>query len=376
MRRSQLRTPRHRAYLALCSGAVALVFGGAAAAEGESHTFALNWVRETGAEACVSSQALAHMLEQVVGPVLRQPADAGFAIEGTVRKAPGTDGWLARIRVSDAAGDVLGERDLKNNERRCSTLTQSVLLVLAVIIDPDAAQRGLPEAVVAQLSRDAQSEAATADVVQTPETAAPPPIATIPRQPFPDVAVVPGRAAAAQPSWQLHLLTGWLVGTGILPETSSGPTLALRIGKPELGSLALAGTYWLPVSQSFDSPRAVDSEIHFHAAHALLSACRPVVQAGRLSLEGCLGFAAGYRWVRAEALAERRDPRRPYSGGVLSAELDVQLTRNWFAFTSVTAALLMPHARFTYEAYQGGERGLFETKALSGWLAAGMGFGP
>ncbi|HEY6559868.1 MAG TPA: hypothetical protein VI072_21440 [Polyangiaceae bacterium] len=334
-------------------------------------------MRETGAEACVSSQALAHMLEQVVGPVLRQPADAGFAIEGTVRKAPGTDGWLARIRVSDARGDVLGERDLKNNERRCSTLTQSVLLVLAVVIDPDAAQRGLPEAVVAQLSREAQSEIATADVAQIPDAEASPiPVATIPRQPFADVAVVPRRAAAARPSWQLHLLTGWLVGTGILPETSSGPSLALRVEKPELGSLALSGTYWLPVSQSFESPRALDSEIHFHAAHALLSACRSVVQAGRLSLDGCLGFAAGYRWVRAEALAERRDPRRAYFGGVLSAELDVQLTRNWFAFTSVTAALLMPHARFTYEAYQGGERGLFETNTLSGWLAAGMGFGP
>ncbi len=174
----------------------------------------------------------------------------------------------------------------------------------------------------------------------------------------------------------MHLLSGWLVGTGILPETSSGPSLALRLEQPELGSLALAGTYWLPVSQSFESPRALDDEIAFHAAHALLSACRSAFVVGRLRVDGCLGFAAGYRWVRAEALTDRRDPRRAYFGGVLSAEADVQLTRNWFAFVSVSAALLFPHARFTYEQYGGGQRELFETRALSGWLAAGMGFGP
>ncbi len=376
MTRPRAKTYRGRVRLAFCAGAAALLFGEEGSAEQTAHTFALNWVREAGAEACVSSQALARMLEQVVGPVLRQPSDAGFAIEGTIRKAAVSDGWLARIRVSDGDGDVLGERELKNNERLCSTLTPSVLLVLAVIIDPDAAHRGLPDAVVQQLSREAASENATADARSSaPAEEAPEPYdAAEPRPPV-------GRELAHAPventpSWPVHLLAGWLVGTGILPSTSSGPSLALRVEKPQLGSLTLFGTYWLPVSQAFESPRALDSEIRFQAAHASLSACRSALSSGRLSLQGCLGFTAGSRWVRAEALSERRDPSRLFLGGVLAAELDVQLTRNWFVFLSASAALVLPHARFTYAQYGGGERVLFETRALSGWIGGGMGFGP
>jgi hypothetical protein len=363
---------------AMCVGLLALVVcrSGFAQTSGAS-TFALNWVREPGAEGCVSSQAMAQMLEQVVGPVLRQPAEAGFAIEGIIQKVNPPGGWRARLRVTNPDGIILGERELTNLEPRCSALTASVLLVLAVIIDPDAAQRGLPQAVVEQLSQAAETEAATQGE-NSHETPVTDPALNRPA-PLPaaeSLASIRRRRAAADSRSRFSLLGAWSIGTGMLPDTAHGPELGARLHKPGLGSLSLTAIYWLPQSSEIDSPRSLGGEVRFRAAQSLLAACRSLLETGALTLDGCLGASAGYRWIRAEVLANRADPARVFAGGFLGTGLRATLGSSWALFANVSASLLLPRDRVTYQDHAGQPHVIFEASTLSGWAALGVEFGP
>jgi hypothetical protein len=375
---------------ACCALCWVAIVPSARAADNASKTFALNWVREPGAEGCVSSQVLARMLEQVVGPVLRQPADANVAIEGVVRRIEG-GGFRVGIRVTNAEGAILGERELANAAPLCSALTPSLLLVLAIIIDPDAAQRALPSTVVSQLSKDAEAEA-TAQRQQPPiapsvdnQPAPSPPKEAAPvsrrppnqRPPALGHELTPQAARPLEPagssSWRFEPFAALLVGTGILPGAHAGPLLGAGLTRPEIGSFSVSGIYWFPTSVDIDSPRALDGDVRFHAIQAIITACRSVIDAGALTLEGCLGTVAGLRWIDAEPLSSRNDPASALFGALLASQLRLTLPAELFVFTGIASAALVPHERFTYEDFEGHEHLIFEAQRISGWASLGVG---
>jgi len=65
--------------------------------------------------------------------------DASVLIEGRVAKTP--DGYQAELRMSDDKGRQLGSRSLSSNDTSCRELSETLTVVLAVMIDPDAAKR-------------------------------------------------------------------------------------------------------------------------------------------------------------------------------------------------------------------------------------------
>jgi hypothetical protein len=104
-----------------------------------ARTSSLSWVRMPGAEGCIATQALARAVEERLGrEVFVSAAQADVSVEGRVapKKA---GGWHAVVTVRDAMGALLGTREVDRPEVSCDAMTSPLALVVAIMIDPDAA---------------------------------------------------------------------------------------------------------------------------------------------------------------------------------------------------------------------------------------------
>ena len=168
-----------------------------AAADPPQHS--LQWTREPGAESCIDAAALTTAVEARLGrPVFVRSEAPAVIIDG--RASPG---WHVAIAVRGADGATIGERVLDKSAADCRALDEALVLVLSLIIDPNAAQR---EATLP---------------VPTP----PPP----PREP-----------------WHVGFGVAVLGGAGILPGGSLGAALRVSIDAPVIPVIELQGTAWLP----------------------------------------------------------------------------------------------------------------------------------
>lgn len=110
----------------------------------------LHWVRSDDALGCVAPRRLAEEVEALVGPVLVRPSEAEYSIEGQVEVT--RPGHLhVRVRVLDARGQQVGERQIEHDGSDCAALTPAIVFVIGMAIDPEVAAHGLPPALMAAL---------------------------------------------------------------------------------------------------------------------------------------------------------------------------------------------------------------------------------
>jgi hypothetical protein len=113
-------------------------------------TSALGWARLPGAESCIGARDLARAVEQRLGrAVFVSPSQAELFIDGRIEPAPATSafgppGFRAHLTLTDAGGSVLGTRDLDAPGVACRVLDEQLALVIALLIDPEAALRPTP----------------------------------------------------------------------------------------------------------------------------------------------------------------------------------------------------------------------------------------
>jgi len=101
---------------------------------------ALHWVRLPDTERCIAGDALARTVESKLRrSVFPAARDATVLIEGHVRKTEA--GYAAELHMRDQAGKALGSRELSSQDESCTELSDTLGVVLAVMIDPDAARR-------------------------------------------------------------------------------------------------------------------------------------------------------------------------------------------------------------------------------------------
>ncbi len=115
---------------------VALVLcAGAASADPR---WGLTWKAPEG---CIQAAELAERVERRLGnPVFGTEPD--LRIDGYLAAATGTPPgakWRARLTLVDAQGSVQGSRDVTSPESSCRAIDDSLVLVVAVMIDPKAA---------------------------------------------------------------------------------------------------------------------------------------------------------------------------------------------------------------------------------------------
>lgn len=103
-----------------------------------ARTSSLSWLRMPNADSCIATQALARSVEDRLGRhVFVSAAEADVSVEGRIEKRKA--GWHAVITIRDAKGALLGTRELDRADASCESMNEGLALVIAVMIDPDAA---------------------------------------------------------------------------------------------------------------------------------------------------------------------------------------------------------------------------------------------
>jgi hypothetical protein len=72
----------------------------------------LEWIREAGAESCISAPDLARLLARVLGEDAAPWALGDAMIEGLVTRGTAPSKWRARVRIVSSDGAIVGQREL------------------------------------------------------------------------------------------------------------------------------------------------------------------------------------------------------------------------------------------------------------------------
>ena len=166
---------------------------------------ALRWTRGLGAEACIDAPALTAAVEARLRNRVFGETDAAVIIEAHVQTM--TPGWHVAIAVRRDDGTLIGKRELDERSPNCRVLDEALVLMIALIVDPDAAMR-------------------------TTASSAPPPIAAPP---------------IAQPSrpWLFEASAAIATAGFLLPGASVGAAARVTIDPPGLPAIEIRGTWWL-----------------------------------------------------------------------------------------------------------------------------------
>ncbi|MBN8609268.1 MAG: hypothetical protein J0L92_01700 [Deltaproteobacteria bacterium] len=102
-----------------------------------AETASLGWSRGPGTEMCATAIQLGEEVEAILGrDVLVAAPDAELSLEGRIERAG--EGFRAVIAVTRRDGSSEGERIYTHPGVNCRDATESIALILALLIDPDA----------------------------------------------------------------------------------------------------------------------------------------------------------------------------------------------------------------------------------------------
>ncbi len=315
----------------------------------EQRAAALNWVRLEGAEDCVDGASLSRSIEERLGhTVFPEPSRATLVVEGIADKSDA--GYRARLRIFDLEGMALGSREVSSQSTDCRELSETVAIVLSVMIDPEGALRATPAA-----PREPAPEPAREPEPAPPETPPAQAVAEAPKRRVVGDASVFGR-----------------LNLGALPEP------ALGVGAAVLVSVAPYATFQLEGVGFFDQEALLEGAsaggARLRLLYATLEHC-PLFVAGRiLSVAACAGARVGAMQSRGFDLdPEEKDSLDPIVEASVRARLGLTLKEPLRALLG--AGLSVPLVRTLYEATRadGTSAELFETKAVGFDLSLGLG---
>lgn len=341
--------PRMRAlFTSTAALVVALGLPAASAGAAPARSSSLGWVRGPGAEGCLGTRALAEAVEARLGrQVFVSAARAEVAVEGQIERGP-AGAWRASIAVAGEGGRVLGTRELLREAASCRELDEQLVLVIAVMIDPDAALHAPPLPAVAP----APAVIVHRELVPVPVPYTAPPRAAPPRpEPF--------RAG-------IHL--GAVFALGLLPEPGVGLALRGRLTPPRWPTFELGGALWAANQAESGGVGA-----RFSLAEGFVTGCAPAVTALGFELSGCLGLRAGVLRVGGFGFDLAQSPERP----TFAASLEGRVRRRLVGplVLAVGPGLLAPivRDRFFYSVDAGPRLQVFRMAPLAGTLEATLG---
>ncbi|MBA3500509.1 MAG: hypothetical protein H0T65_09060 [Deltaproteobacteria bacterium] len=184
------------------------------AAHADSARHVLLWTRAPAADACIDAPTLMAAVDARLGrSVFTEQKDAAIVIEAHVR--PIERGWHVAISVRGSDGTLTGQRELEEPAADCRALDDALVLVLALIVDPDAAMRDSPP---------------------------PPPPSLPPPPPAPVLAPVSPPTPAAP--WRFEASVSLIGGGLVIPGPSVGGALRVIVDPPRVPPIGLRGTFW------------------------------------------------------------------------------------------------------------------------------------
>ncbi len=236
-----------------------------------------------GAESCIAAPELAREVEARLGrSVFVSVTQADMSVEGHVE--PRKDGgWRVLFTLRDATGAPLGTRELLQDEADCTSARDSIILVVSVMIDPDAALKS--------------------------------PVPTKSIKPSPPPRRVSG-------PWRSETFASAKAGIGILPNASVGFSLSTLLVPLRFVALELSGTLWFDNTASTQGPGRADFSLGYGSA----SACPLTVWRDRWHLLACASGLFGRVHVKGSGFdVVRPDDSKFFVASAFDTRVEVRL---------------------------------------------------
>lgn len=317
----------------LVVGVLALLGARPAAAQSTS---SLSWSRLPGAEACIGAGELARRVEQRLGrSALVAPSQADRSVEGRVAGRSGGR-WRATVALARRDGVILSERSIETAEVDCRALDEALVLVIALLIDPDGSPAAAPEPMPRVIIREVVREVRVVE------------------------------------PWGMAARTGVDVAHGVLPGVAFSGLVALAVDAPRLPVAEIAGFGSL----------ASDGETDLEGRAAtmrVVGASLAVCPAVRRWLRVCGGARLSwFRW-RGNGFEADASGSRVVPAAGAEARIELPVTSRVAATLSGGAWLPLRRMSVVYElspAVSGDPDGTSETLYQSGvvsvWVGAGL----
>jgi hypothetical protein len=305
----------------------------------------LEYRRETAASTCVSAEQLTADVEARLGRRVFAPAaTAELHARLSARRARGR--FVIEIALSDREGQGLGTRELSTRAPHCSSLDDSVSLVLSLAADMPlaVANGGKPEP--APRPRE---------VVSVPPASLETPL------------VIPATTHAPRLGLRLEPTLGIGGVSGLLPALGAGLELGLTLKANAFWPVSIRGTAWAEQRRTLAS-RAKGATF---SAQTLEVGVYP--WSGRLGgLEASVCVLQVLGRVRARGFGF--DETWPEDAWLVQFGTGAALTQ-WLGpvFVSASAALLVPAVRRRYFITEGADVSLYEQPWLSPSAAVRVG---
>jgi hypothetical protein len=355
-------------------------------------TSSLSWVRLSGAESCISTQALAARVEQRLGRrVFVSASQADLSLEGHVERVEQPESMMATLAVSDRQGRVLGRRVLRASGGDCRDLEASLVLVIAIAIDPGASLAALtsPEhelsdqakALLAQLELPKLTEQQLIDELAVPDPTlvrADPP-ASGPGLPPGSAHLGTDRAAsvtgpdgahAPGPGLSLRFSAGLSGELGVLPEAGIGGALGLTIVFGGLWPIDVQLMELLDQQQPIADEPGARAEFRFLSGG--LGVCPLLGGVDFWLLRGCGGARAGVLHGRGTHFSQSLSSTGIWFELTLYAGLWLRF-EEWSLHANLGAGVPVVRDTFRYTNALGEPRGVHRANSITGRLEIGAG---
>ncbi|HTQ03800.1 MAG TPA: hypothetical protein VMI54_08075 [Polyangiaceae bacterium] len=319
---------------------------------------ALVLARGAGTEACLRERAIERAVERRLRRhVFVEPGAADLRIDLALAREP--DGaWSARLALRGPHGAELGARELETQAPHCSALDESLVLVVALLVDSPEA-RGAVEA-----SKHEPLPSAPAPPTQTSTPSAPPRSRT---QPGP-IELPPDTFAPREP-YRFELGAGAAFLPGAIPGVPFGPELSFGVRPPHFAAIRLRPAFFS--SSEAHAPTA-DRGGRFSLVAVALDVCPAEQSVGRWRLFACAGqrvgrlAARGFGFQQTEHAVELYYALGATAGGTF-----------WFTQPLGLALNLGAEAPLSRDAYfsfgpAGERRTIFRTSPVVGAATAGL----
>lgn len=335
--------------------------------------YRLNWTREASAGTCISPERLIGVVSLLVG---REPAREGehaIVIEGRATSGDPPARFRVELRVLAPDGEMLGTRVLSTEKERCSALNSSLLLVLALAINPDSVTYGLPAPVAQELMQkdDEENVANTATVEPKDDVPPPNPRATLVAS---KAIRIERRRFEAHAKRRWSLLTEVGLSMGELPKPSAGLNVGIRRTLSDVYAMSLTGAVWLPREARGNDTWTSAVGVSVGATHMRGLLCARGGTDAALQLGTCGGGQFGLRWFSAHGFATQYRSTRLLFGPVLGVYSSARLTTSIILRVSVNLAMQLPRDRFSYADPLGAPVVLSEPTLLACDTSVGLGF--
>ncbi len=325
----------------------------------ESRTSSLSWVRMPGADACVATQDLARDVEARLGrAVFVSAAQADVSVEGHIEPNRGGPGFHAVVSLRDAKGALLGTRELTKKEASCDEMRAPLALVIAVMIDPDAALKPKQEPPPLPPPEPTVIVKEKTVFVEVPAK----PLETPPPQPPPP--------KPAKPTWETEIDLSFASSVGLLPGAGPGIGLSAIILPPRGPAFSIDSTYFFGTDATADR----GAKGTFTTGMGALGVCPLAHRRDAFSFFACAALGLGSEDVKSTGFDTQLGTQ---SRIIFVPSLDlrgsVRIVGALRASLGLSALFPVMRDSFVYERADGSQARLFQASPIAGKAAAGLG---